>query len=269
MKLTCLGGQKAGFQSRVSKLSREGRNYYLLQLFSGPSPVAPELSRRPAAQGTARCPARHVLEAMEVPFALTGADWPAFVVDKAGAIIRSNSAASRVFGAAARKGALLGAIWAAENTAPLEKLLAGPPPGEGAPLKLRAESGAFIPFYAQICPAAQSKWVLLQLFRESAAAPAVAPPAAEPGRAEGDFLLQEADWPAFLLRKDGLVLRANRAAARAFGSDLKSRTPSWERSGPRKIRIRWRNFLVCPRRPCCRASSSGSRAACRPLSWFR
>ena len=220
MKLTCLGGQKAGFQSRVSKLSREGRNYYLLQLFSGPSPVAPELSAAPRPKEPPAAPPATFLEAMEVPFALTGADWPAFVVDKAGAIIRSNSAASRVFGAAARKGALLGAIWAAENTAPLEKLLAGPPPGEGAPLKLRAESGAFIPFYAQICPAAQSKWVLLQLFRESAAAPAVAPPAAEPGRAEGDFLLQEADWPAFLLRKDGLVLRANRAAARAFGSNI-------------------------------------------------
>jgi signal transduction histidine kinase/CheY-like chemotaxis protein len=218
MKLTCLGGQKAGFQSRVSKLSREGRNYYLLQLFSGPAPVAPEVSAAPRPKEPPTAPPATFLEAMEVPFALTGADWPAFVVDKAGAIIRSNSAASRVFGAAARKGALLGAIWAADNAAPLEKLLAGAPPGEGAPLKLRAESGAFIPFCAQICPAAQSKWVLLQFFRVSAAAPAAA--AAQPGRAEDGFLLQEADWPAFLLRKDGLVLRANRAAARAFGSNI-------------------------------------------------
>jgi signal transduction histidine kinase/ActR/RegA family two-component response regulator len=151
---------------------------------------------------------------------LANADWPAFVVDKAGAIIRSNPAASRVFGAASRKGALLGAIWAADNAAALEKLLAEAPRGETAPLKLRAESGALIAFHAQICPAAQSKWVLMQLFRESAAAPAPAASAAQPVRTEGDFLLQEADWPAFLLQKDGRVLQANRAAVRAFGSNI-------------------------------------------------
>jgi signal transduction histidine kinase/ActR/RegA family two-component response regulator len=220
MELACPGGQSASFQSRVSKLSREGRNYYLLQLFGGPAPGAPAVSATVRPKEPPAAPPATLLDAMEVPFALTNADWPAFVVDKAGAIIRSNPAASRVFGAASRKGALLGALWAADNAAALEKLLAEPPRGETAPLKLRAESGALIPFHAQICPAAQSKWVLLQFFRESAAAPASAAPAAQPVRTDGDFLLQEADWPAFLLQKDGRVLRANRAAVRAFGSNI-------------------------------------------------
>src|SRR5580698_9536463 len=39
IKLTCQGGQKTRFQSRVTKLSREGRNYFVLQLFDGTSPL--------------------------------------------------------------------------------------------------------------------------------------------------------------------------------------------------------------------------------------
>jgi len=220
MKLTCAGGQKARFQSRLTKLSREGRNYYLLQLFAGPAPGAFEASTGTRLKESPISLPTTFLDAMEVPFALTNADWPALVVDKAGAIIRSNPAAARVFGAASRKGALLEAIWAAENAAALEKFLAEPAEGEGLPVKLRAESGAIISFHAQICPAAQSKWVLLQFFREGAAAPAAVPGAAVPVRTEGDFLLQDADWPAFLVRKSGQVLRANRAAVRAFGATI-------------------------------------------------
>jgi signal transduction histidine kinase/CheY-like chemotaxis protein/PAS domain-containing protein len=243
MKLACAGGQKTRFVSRVTKLSREGRNYFVLQLFGGPAPgpsetaaAAARAKEPPAAQSTA------LLDAMEVPFALTNADWPALVADKAGAIIRSNPAAARVFGAASRKGALLGVIWAAENAAPLEKWLAEPAQGDAAPVKLRAESGTVISFHARICPAAQTKWVLLQFFKEGGSAGASpsqnvsgahraplqgegpgsagASPSRAPLKMEGDFLLQEADWPALLLRKNGQVLRANRAAARAFGSNI-------------------------------------------------
>jgi signal transduction histidine kinase/PAS domain-containing protein/ActR/RegA family two-component response regulator len=217
IKLTCVGGQKTRFQSRVTKLSREGRNYYLLQLFAGPAPAAPETSAGMRPKELPALPTTF-LDAMEVPFALTNADWPALVVDRAGAIIRANPAAARVFGAASRKGALLGAIWAAENAAALDKSLAEPAQGEGLPVQLRAESGSIISFHAQICPAAQSKWVLLQFFKESATGPAPVPGAAAPVRTEGDFLLQEADWPVFLLRKSGQVVRANRAAVRAFGA---------------------------------------------------
>jgi signal transduction histidine kinase/ActR/RegA family two-component response regulator/PAS domain-containing protein len=235
MKLTCAGGQKTRFVSRVTKLSREGRNYYLLQLFGGPAPGPPEAAAGTRAkEPSAAQPTAH-LDAMEVPFALTNADWPALVVDKAGAIIRSNPAAARVFGAASRKGALLGVIWAAENAASLEKWLAEPAQGEPAPVKLRAESGTVISFHARICPAAQTKWVLLQFFKGGAAVKTEdgstgASPyrgteggsaGASPYRGgEGDFLLQEADWPALLVRKNGQVVRANRAAVRAFGSNI-------------------------------------------------
>jgi len=238
MKLTCAGGQKTRFVSRLTKLSREGRNYFVLQLFGGQAPGSPEAAaathpKEPAATQ----PTTH-LDAMEMPFALTNADWPALVVDKAGAIIRSNPAAARVFGAASRKGALLGVIWAAENTAPLEKWLAEPAEGQAAQVKLRAESGTVISFQARICPAAQTKWVLLQFFKEGAAVAAGAAVKAEGGsagaspyekvsdahraplQAEGDFLLQAADWPALLLRKNGQLIRANRAAVRAFGSNI-------------------------------------------------
>jgi signal transduction histidine kinase/ActR/RegA family two-component response regulator len=224
MKLTCLGGRKARFLSRVTKLSREGRNYFLLQLFDGPAPGPSETSTWMRPKESAGSPPTTFLDAMEVPFALTNADWPALVVDKAGAIIRSNPVAARVFGAASRKGALLGGIWAAENPAALETFLAEPTHEEELPVKLRAESGTVLSFHAQICPAAQSKWVLLQFFKDrgmvATAAPSGVPAEAAPVNVEGDFLLQEADWPAFLLRKDGQVLRANRAAVRAFGSKI-------------------------------------------------
>jgi len=68
-------------------------------------------------------------EVDRIIFALTNADWPALVVDKTGAIVRANPAATRIFGAASRKGALLGTICAADNAAALQKLLAEPPPG--------------------------------------------------------------------------------------------------------------------------------------------
>ena len=228
MQLACAGGQKARFVSRVTKLTREGRNYYVLQLFGGPAPDSPESAAGTRAKEPAGSLPTTFLDAMEVPFALANAEWPALVVDRAGAIIRSNAAAGRVFGAACRKGALLGVMWAAENAAPLEKWLAEPAHGEGPPVKLRAESGTVISFHARMCPAAQTKWVLLQFFKESAGVGLAAPLKAKGGSAEappcrgaeGEFMLQEADWPALLLRKNGQVVRANRAAVRAFGSSI-------------------------------------------------
>ncbi|HXR05977.1 MAG TPA: ATP-binding protein, partial [Candidatus Acidoferrum sp.] len=224
MKLTCLGGHKARFLSRLTKISREGRNYFLLQLFDGPSPGSSETATGMRPRESAPSPPTTLLDAMEVPFALTNADWPALVVDKSGAIVRANPAAARVFGAASRKGALLHAIWTAECAAGSDQVLAEPAHGEGLSVKLRAESGAIISFLAQTCPAAQSKWVLLQFFKDTAPVPAAAPfgTSADTGqvKTEGDFLLQEADWPAFLVRKDGQVLRANRSAVRAFGSNI-------------------------------------------------
>ena len=142
MQLACVGGQRARFVSRVTKLSREGRNYYVLQLFGGPAPGSPETAAAGAhAKEPAASQPTSFVDAMEVPFALANADWPALVVDKAGAVIRSNQAATRVFGAACRKGAMLGVIWAEGNAASLEKWLAEAGHGEGPAVRLRAESG--------------------------------------------------------------------------------------------------------------------------------
>jgi signal transduction histidine kinase/ActR/RegA family two-component response regulator/PAS domain-containing protein len=246
MKLACPDGKKVRFNSRVTRLSREGRNYFVVQLFDPASTSVATGSdtaswRRPKEAGAAPIPTpasdtatwlrqkeaggsspTTFLDAMEVPFALTNAEWPALVVDKIGTVVRANPAATRIFGAAVRKGGLLGEIWPGENVFPLEKILMEPSQGADRPVKLKAESGAILPFQAQSCPAAQSKWVLLQLFREGAA------PVAKPGmgaspdaaKSEPEFLLQEADWPAVILRKNGEVVRGNRAAVRAFGTAI-------------------------------------------------
>jgi signal transduction histidine kinase len=53
------------------------------------------------------------------------------------------------------------------------------------------------------------------------APPPVAAPSPKPARpAEEEFLLQNADWPCLLVHIHGRVLRANRAAIRAFGSGI-------------------------------------------------
>lgn len=236
LKLNLLGGQKARFQARVTKIFRDGQNYFVLQLFNGPGTFLTDTAtwtRHKEGKDSSGSTPTSFLDAMEVPFALTNSEWPAMVVDKLGTIIRSNPAASRVFGAAARKSASLGLIWPPENAVPLEKLLAAPMQGELQSVKLRAESGTILPFHAHACPAAQSKWVLIQFFKEnipagsasSASAP-VAPgataPAAAPAKIADEFLLQDADWPAFLVRKNGQVLRANRAAVRSFGSGIEN-----------------------------------------------
>jgi signal transduction histidine kinase/ActR/RegA family two-component response regulator/PAS domain-containing protein len=247
MKLACQDGKRARFNSRVTKLSREGRNYFVVQLFdpsaavsSGsvsdtaswrrpkdptvtPASVTPTDTatwlRQKEAGGSSPTT---FLDAMEVPFALTNAEWPSLVLDKIGTVVRANPAATRIFGAAVRKGGILGEIWPAENTFALEKILMEPTQGADRPVKLRAESGAVLPFQAQSCPAAQSKWVLLQLFKDCTA-PAAAPlkgPVPDTAKPEPEFMLQDADWPALVLRKNGEMLRANRAAVRSFGAAI-------------------------------------------------
>ena len=242
MKLACQDGKRARFNSRVTKLSREGRNYFVVQLFdpsaavsSGsvsdtaswrrpkdptvtPTDTATWLRQKEAGGSSPTT----FLDAMEVPFALTNAEWPSLVLDKIGTVVRANPAATRIFGAAVRKGGILGEIWPAENTFALEKILMEPTQGADRPVKLRAESGAVLPFQAQSCPAAQSKWVLLQLFKDCTA-PAAAPlkgPVPDTAKPDPEFMLQDADWPALVLRKNGDMLRANRAAVRSFGAAI-------------------------------------------------
>ena len=255
MKLTCLGGQKAALSVPRHQTLPRGAELFCLAIVRRPGPrLRP---KPPSGRAPRNPPARRpppFSTRWRCPFALTNADWPALVVDKAGAIIRSNPAAARVFGAAARKGALLGAIWAADNAPALETFLAEPaqerrPAGQVAggkrrdhflfkrkPVRRRKANG---------CCCSSSR----RAPRGRAAAPPAVPSAAAPVKIEGDFLLQEADWPAFLVRKDGQVLRANRAAVRAFGSAIrKAGRQAGNASGRRKTGSRWSNSSVCRRR---------------------
>jgi hypothetical protein len=91
----------------------------VLQLFDGPAAPALVRHRVVGAPGKDAASPAHpssLLEAVEVPFALTNADWPALVVDKTGAVIRANPAATRVFGAAVAQRRRVAVILAAGET---------------------------------------------------------------------------------------------------------------------------------------------------------
>jgi len=181
---------------------------------------------------------------MEVPFALTNADWPALVVTRRAPSFDPSRCGAGFWGGVP-EGALLGAIWAAENPAALETFLAEPAHEEGLPVKLRAEAARSFPFTRNLS-GAQSKWVLLQFF--SRARPPRLPRFRRwPRRSEmeGDFLLQEADWPAFLLLKT-TGSPGNRAAVRASVPKLKSRMSAGHNLVVRKPGVAGLQFLGLP-----------------------
>src|SRR5580658_8664182 len=68
----------------------------------------------------------------------------------------------------------------------------------------------------QCCPGGEAHGALVQFFKAETAGETAGGAAKE----EDEFVLQNAEWPVLLLRKNGQVLRANRAAVRAFGSGI-------------------------------------------------
>jgi signal transduction histidine kinase len=176
----------------------------------------------------------------ETDFVLEQAAWPAMLLEENGRICRSNQAARRVFDLNGHSNEqMLSSIWD-EGTGPApEKFLRDQPDGGTANVKLRVVGGAVAPFVAHVNKVAREgqHYVVLQLLKESGAgfpelnyAPArieaprrkePAPPARAPQPArDEEFLLQNADWPCLLVDIHGKVLRANRAAVRAFGSGI-------------------------------------------------
>src|ERR1700677_1129215 len=172
-------------------------------------------------------------------FVLEQAPWPAMLLEEDGRILRANQAARRVFAPAAA--ANLSSIWDAKATVPPEKFLAQHAPAGTAPLNLRVSDGATAPFVAHLAQVVRDgqRYLVLQLFKDSGAAfpeltyapppkespsppppPPVAAPPPKKNKSEDEFFLQNADWPALLVRKDGKILRANLAAVRAFGSAI-------------------------------------------------
>jgi two-component system, cell cycle sensor histidine kinase and response regulator CckA len=156
----------------------------------------------------------------EVVFGLEGAAWPALLLDTSCGILRANSSAMGVFGAAINSSAPnLSAIWVAENGGPPDQFFARwqSNPAPTANLSFKVASGATQKFTAAICVFGNQgqKWFVLQLLPAiestvSAATPAIPPisvapaissPATPPVTdASGVFLKQKLDCALQLAR---------------------------------------------------------------------
>jgi two-component system cell cycle sensor histidine kinase/response regulator CckA len=126
----------------------------------------------------------------EVVFGLEGAAWPALLLDSNCTILRANTAAMNVFGAAMSAAAPhLSAVWPAENGAAPDQFFARwqQSPSPTADLKFRTAGGAIVKFTAAICVFGNDgqRWFVLQLLPAvepvTVQAPAPAPVPAAPG----------------------------------------------------------------------------------------
>jgi nitrogen-specific signal transduction histidine kinase/CheY-like chemotaxis protein/PAS domain-containing protein len=214
LKLRVAAGARASFVAHKTRVVREGHCYVVLQLFKDSGAAFPELTYvAPAREPPPAGDAAQIKD--RTPFGLANAAWPALVVDPHTLILRANLAAARLFGAkAVSEGAALAAICAADDAAALSNLLSNPRRESAPALAFRLETGTVVAFRLQCCPAGDARLALVQLFP---AATAAEPAAA---KSQEEFLLQNAAWPALLAHKNGKVLRANRAAVRAFGSGI-------------------------------------------------
>jgi signal transduction histidine kinase len=217
LKLRVAGGAKAQFIAHRAKVVRDGHCYVVLQLFKDSGAAFPELRYvAPAKEPPLAVTAAEKND--KIPFGLSDAAWPALVVDPHAHIVRANPAAALLFGAnAVAEGAALAAICAPGDRAALSNILSDPRRESAAVLGFRLEPGTVVPFRLECCPAGGARMALVQLFEPGA----VREPAAAKG--EEEFLLQNAEWPALLARQNGKVLRANRAAVRAFGSGIEKK----------------------------------------------
>ena len=151
----------------------------------------------------------------EVVFGLEGAAWPALLLDAGYMILRANTAAAGVFGAAiSSPSAHLSAIWPPENGGSPEQFFASwqQSPAPTGTLLFRTASGATVKFTAAICVFSnqERRWFVLQLLPfaepekvpvmvtpEISPPPAAASPAADPG---GVLLKQKLDCALQLAR---------------------------------------------------------------------
>jgi signal transduction histidine kinase len=217
VKLRVAGGAKAQFVAHGTRVARDGHPYVVLQLFKDSGAAFPELTYVAPAKEPLPAPPVAAAEKNKIPPGLSNAAWPVLLVDGQAVIVRANQAAARLFGAkAVAEGSALAALCAPEGSATLSSLLAEPRRESAALLNFRLEAGTMAPFRLQCCAGGEAKGALVQLFQTAAAGE---PPALS-AKEEDDFLLQNAEWPVLLLRKNGKVLRANRAAVRAFGSGI-------------------------------------------------
>ena len=252
--LRVLDGGAAEFVAHLARVVRDNCPYLVLQLFKDSGAAFPELAYAPPSKEIPRRPvAASAADAGGLPFDLSNAGWAVFLVDAGWGIVRANPEARRLFGSkATREGAALMALCAPEDAGTLEKLLSGPRKEAATWLKFRLEQGTARPMCVQLCPADDSKRVLLQAFPEAPAShapgPALALAVPTGTEEEEDFLLQDADWPSVLVRKTGEVMRANRAAVRAFGAAIERKDGNlamiWSAQNPDSVQ----QFLSLPTR---------------------
>ncbi len=206
LKLRIAGGAKADFVAHGTNVARDGHSYVVLQLFKESGAAFPEfISGAPANALAPR--ASHSPEPAKPAGGVWTAVWPVLLVDSRSVICRANPAAERFFGA--KSGALFAALCAPEDTAKWSTVLTQ----NHGELKLRLEMGATATFHLQCCPAEEHGKTLVQFFAAGMNAQAAAPGVG----GEEEFLLQDAEWPALVVKKNGAVTRSNRAAVRAFG----------------------------------------------------
>jgi signal transduction histidine kinase/CheY-like chemotaxis protein len=172
----------------------------------------------------------------DTDFVLEKAAWPTMLLEAGGRICRANQAARRVFGLADNlPPPPLTDIWDDENAGTAVNYLQQQTGSETTQLKLRLQGGQKTVFIAHLAKVVRDgeDYFVLQLFKDSGSsfaelahipapeAVAGAESKVEPAaKSDEEFLLQNAEWPALVVRKDGKLLRANRAGVRAFGPSL-------------------------------------------------
>jgi signal transduction histidine kinase len=251
LKLRLRDGKKTKFIAHVAKVARDGQDYFVLQLFKESGSAFSELAYAPVSKSAP-------VDNKKVPAGLLQAAWPVLLVDGQGKIVHANPAAASAFGAkAAVEDAAITGIGSAEGDSGLKDLLQPTTTKSCAAAKLKLADGSVTPFHVERCAMGDDKFSLLQCFRmEGQAQPvAVAPatsvvtasasaPAATAG--EDDFLLQNAEWPVLLVHRNGKILRANRAAVRAFGPNAGRDDAQLEGLWSPRNRDSCRQFLNLP-----------------------
>ena len=100
----------------MAKVTRDGQDYIVLQLFKDSGTAIPE-SARVIAPEAPKPPQIPIADKAKFPSALTQAAWPVMAVDADGKIVDANPSAGRIFGpAAVAKGLALAGISTPEES---------------------------------------------------------------------------------------------------------------------------------------------------------
>lgn len=256
MNLRPPGGQKTRFLASVAKVTRDGQDYFFLQLFRDSGAVLSAPAPRPIAPEAPKPPPAPPVDPGKIPPALAQSSWPVLAVDAEGKIVDANAAAARIFGQTIGAGSTVSGICPPGDAETLSKLLNADPPASQEAINLVQANGSAAPFRVERSSATESKRTLLQFFRAEpkveAPPPAAAPPppipapVAETKPVPAEFVLQDAEWPAFVVNKDGRVLRVNRSGVRAFGSGMEKEGAALETIWSPNNRQSAKEFLNLP-----------------------